>query len=57
METNKSFAFKELRVWQKGVEFADKVLDIPEHFSSSRKHFRLAEQLDKPLAVTWCFFY
>jgi len=40
------FAFKELLVWQKAIDFADKVLDTIENIESSRKHYRIIEQLE-----------
>ena len=46
MEKNAKFAFKELKVWQKAMLFADKVMDIPASFPSTRKHYRLGKQLE-----------
>ncbi|MFC5623257.1 four helix bundle protein [Algoriphagus winogradskyi] len=40
------FAFKELKVWQKSIEFADSILDIIENLNSSQKHYRLIEQIE-----------
>lgn len=40
------FSFEDLEVWQKAVEFADKVIDISEKIQTDRKHFRLIEQLE-----------
>lgn len=40
------FSFEDLEVWQKAVEFADKVIDIYEKIQTDRKHFRLLEQLE-----------
>jgi four helix bundle protein len=40
------FAFKELKVWQKSIEFADSILDIIENLYSSQKHYRLIEQIE-----------
>ena len=40
------FAFEDLEVWQKGVEFARMVIDISEKIETNRRHFRLIEQLE-----------
>ena len=40
------FAFKELKVWQKSIDFADKVITQSENLNTSGKHFRLIEQLE-----------
>ena len=39
-------AFRDLVVWQKGLEFANSVIDITEKLDSGRKHFRLVEQIE-----------
>ena len=39
-------AFKDLRVWQKGLEYANAVIDVSETLVSERKHYRLIEQLE-----------
>jgi four helix bundle protein len=38
--------YKDLLVWQKAIEFANAVLDASETLSSSKKHYRLMEQLE-----------
>ena len=43
-------SFKDLKVWQKAVEFADEVISVVDGLNTSRKHFRLIEQLES--AVT-----
>ena len=43
-------AYKELQVWQKGMEFANQVIQMIEGLDTPRKHFRLLEQLES--AVT-----
>lgn len=43
---NEKFGFKDLKVWQKSMDFADGVLEIAENISSERKHFRLVEQIE-----------
>ena len=40
------FSFEELEVWQKAVEFANLVIQVVEKIDTSRKHFRLIEQLE-----------
>lgn len=44
------FGFKNLRVWQKAIEFVDDSLTIVENLNSNTKHFRLIEQYES--AVT-----
>ena len=40
------FSFKDLKVWQKAVDFATKVIRTMEDFETTRKHYRLVEQLE-----------
>ncbi len=40
------FAFKELLVWQKAIDFADNILDVIDNIESARKHFRIVEQIE-----------
>ncbi|EAZ82518.1 four helix bundle protein [Algoriphagus machipongonensis] len=40
------FAFKELKVWQMSIDFADIILDLVENLNSSFKHYRLVEQIE-----------
>ena len=40
------FAFKELKVWQKAIEFADYAISLSENLNTSRNHFRLIEQFE-----------
>ncbi|MDP2278664.1 MAG: four helix bundle protein [Nitrospirota bacterium] len=40
------FSFEDLEVWQKAVEFADRVISLVEEIQTDRKHFRLIEQLE-----------
>jgi four helix bundle protein len=42
-----NFSFKKLLVWQKGMKFAEKCLDITE---SIKGHYRLMEQLEAAAA-------
>ena len=39
-------SYKDLIVWQKSLQFASDVIDQAENLASSRKHFRLVEQLE-----------
>jgi four helix bundle protein len=41
-----NFAFEDLEVWQKAVEFANKVILLTEDIRTDRKHYRLIEQLE-----------
>jgi four helix bundle protein len=38
------FAYEDLEVWDKAVDFAVKVIDTVEDMSTDRKHYRLLEQ-------------
>ena len=40
------FSFEDLEVWQKAVEFANRVIQLAEQIQTDRKHFRLIEQLE-----------
>ena len=40
------FAFKDLKVWHKSIDFADKVIVLLENLNSNRKHFRIMEQIE-----------
>ncbi len=40
------FGFKKLIVWQKAVEFANKIILLTEAIDTKRKHYRLIEQLE-----------
>ena len=48
MEDNnkKIFSFQELKVWQKSVKFAEKVIRTIDEMNAPRKHYRLIEQLE-----------
>jgi four helix bundle protein len=44
---NVKFGFEDLEVWQKAINFADKVIDIGDKLNNTnRKHYRLVEQLE-----------
>lgn len=40
------FAYEDLDVWNKAVDFAVKVIDTVDAINTSRKHFRLLEQIE-----------
>lgn len=40
------FVFDDLAVWNRTVDFAVRVIDVVESLESSRKHFRLFEQIE-----------
>ena len=40
------FSFQELKVWQKGVEFAEKVIRTIDGLDAPRRHYRIIEQLE-----------
>ena len=40
------FGYEDLAVWDRAVDFAVRVIDVVESLKSSKKHFRLLEQID-----------
>ena len=40
------FAYENLDVWNKAVDFAVEVIDAVEDISTDRKHYRLLEQIE-----------
>jgi len=40
------YSFQELKVWHKAVDFAEKVILTIDHLDSTRRHYRLIEQLE-----------
>lgn len=40
------FAFEDLFVWQKSIEFAETVIKTIDLFEAPRKHYRIIEQLE-----------
>jgi four helix bundle protein len=40
------FGYEDLDVWNKAVDFAVKVIDLVDVLGTSRKHFRLLEQIE-----------
>ena len=45
-ETNNQSSYKDLVVWQKGMAFANDVIQVIEHLETDRKHYRMIEQLE-----------
>jgi four helix bundle protein len=46
MDKKNKFAFQELEVWQKAVDFANDVITITEAINTARKHVRLLKQIE-----------
>ncbi|MBW2427533.1 MAG: four helix bundle protein [Deltaproteobacteria bacterium] len=40
------FAFEDLLVWQKSIDFAEYVITTIDQFDAPRKHYRIIEQLE-----------
>jgi len=40
------FAYEDLKVWDRAVDFAVEVIDTVEDMSTDRKHYRLLEQVE-----------
>lgn len=45
-DNSKIFSFQDLKVWQKSVTFAEKVIKAIDKLDTPRKHYRLIEQLE-----------
>lgn len=45
-ENNNQSSYKDLLVWQKGMAFANDVIQVIEHLETDRKHYRMIEQLE-----------
>ena len=45
-DNERMFAFEDLLVWQKSIEFAEIVIRTIDEFEAPRKHFRIIEQLE-----------
>ena len=45
-EDTRLFSFQDLKVWQKAVLFAEKVIRTIDQLKTPRKHYRLIEQLE-----------
>ena len=50
MRQDEQSRYKNLLVWQKSLHFADQVIQLIDQIETSRKHFRLFEQMES--AVT-----
>ena len=46
MKSEFNFAFKDLNVWHKAIDFADDVISLTENLNTKRQHFRLVEQIE-----------
>ncbi len=40
-EGNAKFAFEDLEVWKKAIEFAEKIIHLIDRIDTGRKHYRL----------------
>lgn len=40
------FGYEKLLVWQRSLEWADRILTIAENIGAERKHYRLIEQIE-----------
>ena len=49
MRQGSTFSFQDLKIWQKGVAFAECVIKAIDELETPRKHFRLIEQIEKKL--------
>ena len=45
-DSERMFAFEDLLVWQKAIDFAEVVIKTIDEFEAPRKHFRIIEQLE-----------
>ena len=45
-DKDRMFAFEDLLVWQKSIDFAETVIKTIDLFEAPRKHFRIIEQLE-----------
>ncbi|MDR8393388.1 four helix bundle protein [Aliifodinibius sp. S!AR15-10] len=43
---NTDFAFKDLKVWERAIEFADFAISLSENLDTPQNHFRLVEQFE-----------
>ena len=49
-QKERKFQLKELTVWQRSVDFADKVIGLAENLDTNSRHVRLIEQLESEVA-------
>ena len=47
---NEYFRFKDLKVWQKALDYADKIIQVTENLNTEKHHYRLIEQLESSSA-------
>ena len=45
-DSDRMFAFEDLLVWQKAIDFAEAVIKTIDDFEAPRKHYRIIEQLE-----------
>ena len=45
-DSERMFAFEDLLVWQKAIDFAEVVIKTIDEFDTPRKHYRIIEQLE-----------
>jgi four helix bundle protein len=45
-DSERMFAFEDLLVWQKSIDFAEVVIKTIDQFEAPRKHYRIIEQLE-----------
>ena len=45
-DSDRMFAFEDLLVWQKAIDFAEVVIKTIDQFDAPRKHYRIIEQLE-----------
>ena len=45
------FAYEDLDVWNKAVDFAVQVIETVERISTNRKHYRLLEQIESSMPI------
>ena len=45
-DSERMFAFEDLLVWQKAIDFAEVVIKTIDQFDAPRKHYRIIEQLE-----------
>ena len=45
-DSESMFAFEDLLVWQKAIDFAEAVIKTIDDFETPRKHYRIIEQLE-----------
>lgn len=45
-QPSNQLSFKDLIVWHKSIDFANKIIDIAEKLAATKRHFRIIEQLE-----------